>query len=80
MYDKCDLFVEMQCPYGPDRLCLLWEETAACYFYVVIYCLLVLDNSLLCRKIVNFLLVILTNNWLFSNMTEDLQIGRFSHS
>ena len=53
---------------GPDRLCLLWE-IAACYFHVVIYSLLFLDNSLLCWKIVNFLLVILTNNRLFSDIT-----------
>ena len=53
---------------GPDRLCLLWE-IAVCYFHVVIYSLLFLDNSLLCRKIVNFLLVILTNNQLFSDIT-----------
>ena len=40
---------------GPDRLCLLWE-IAVCYFHVVIYSLLFLDNSLLCRKIVDYLL------------------------
>ena len=51
-----------------DCLCLLWE-IAACYFYVVIYSLLYLDNSLLCWKIVNFFLVILTNNRLFSDIT-----------
>ena len=32
--------------YGPDRLWLLWE-IAACYFLVVIYSLLFLDNNLL---------------------------------
>ena len=37
---------------------------------VVIYCLLFLDNSLLCWKVVNFLLVILTNNQLFFNITS----------
>ena len=37
-----------------DRLCLLWKITA-CYFLLVIY-------SLLCRKIVGILFVILTNN------------------
>ena len=43
--------------YGPDRLWLLWE-IAACYFPLVIYNLLFLDNSLLCWKIVDFLPVI----------------------
>ena len=38
----------------PDRLCLWWK-IAACYFLLVIY-------SLFFRKIVNFLLVVLTNN------------------
>ena len=35
--------------------------------FVVIYSLLFLDNNLLCQKIVDFLLVILTNNQLFSD-------------
>ena len=38
----------------PDRLCLWWK-IAACYFLLVIY-------SLFFWKIVNFLLVVLTNN------------------
>ena len=38
----------------PDRLCLWWK-IAACYFLLVIY-------SLFFRTIVNFLLVVLTNN------------------
>ena len=53
---------------GPDCLCLLWE-IPACYFPVVIYSLLFPDNSLLCRKIVNFFLIILTNNRLFCDIT-----------
>ena len=37
------------CDYGPDCLCLL-RKIAACYFLLVIYSLLFLCNSLLCRK------------------------------
>ena len=37
------------CDYGPDCLCLL-RKIAACYFLLVIYSLLFLYNSLLCRK------------------------------
>ena len=46
---------------GPDRL----ESTISKItgkISVVIYCLLFLDNNLLCWKIVNFLLIILINN------------------
>ena len=35
--------------YGPDCLCLL-QKIAACYFLLVIYSLLFLYDSLLCRK------------------------------
>ena len=52
--------------YGPDRL----ESTIlkiTCKISVVFYSLLFLDNSLLCQKIINFWLVILTNDWLFSD-------------
>ena len=48
---------------GPDRL----ESTISKItgkISVVIYCLLFLDNNLLCWKIVNFLLIILINNQL----------------
>ena len=37
---------------------------------VVIYSLLILHNSLLCQKIVDLLLVILTNDWLFDDITS----------
>ena len=40
--------------YGPDHLCLLWK-IIACYFLLII-------QSLLFAKIVDFLLVILTNH------------------
>ena len=51
---------------GPDRLELTILKITG-KISVVIYSLLFLDNNLLCQKIVDFLLVILTNNQLFSD-------------
>ena len=57
------------CYKGPDHLeSTILKITGK--ISVVIYSLLFFDNWLLCRKIVNFLLVISTNNRQFSNITS----------